>query len=186
MLKIFKETKVARIASQSPDMPPSGYVTWSNVNNILARDNTSATANVTSTTPNTVFLEARDFGFSLPPGAIVLSVSFTVRKRKTSMLNTVTDLQVYFINQGTWETGTNYAQSSNWNSFLSDVSYDVGRRSKETVEHPFTGLAFSGTLKTGTSDTLEVDVIEETVVYGVKGGNPVPGIKKFKNLRMGI
>src|SRR4051812_31719459 len=62
-----------------------GTITWSNPGNILASDNSRATAALGST-QLTHYLKASNFGFTIPAGATILGILVEIERSATSSL----------------------------------------------------------------------------------------------------
>lgn len=111
------------MASQGPLSPGTGAndasvgtVAWTNPGNILASDNSNATASA-NTGVTTNYLKATNFGFSIPTGATIdgIVVEF---ERKSNNTGTGRDGEVKLVKGGTIG-GDNKATATNW-AFITD------------------------------------------------------------------
>lgn len=165
------------VGSESP-----GFVSWTNASNATSSDNSYATATATQTR-NTQWLRASGFGFSLPVGATINSISVDVERKAShnSASYNVTDYAVQLATGAGTFVGTDqkdtltywptsdgvktYAPGNDWGSgvTVTDVNgsgFGVGIR------------AYLYQVSTGTSVVAFIDSITITITY-TAGGSTV-------------
>ena len=76
----FALTASANPASGT-DKNTVGTVTWTSPGNILSSDNTYATAGISNTNPDSHYILAKGFGFSIPAGATINGISVSIEKK---------------------------------------------------------------------------------------------------------
>ncbi|WP_205508785.1 hypothetical protein [Longitalea arenae] len=112
-------------ASASTSFPGSDY-SFSNPSNILTNDNNRSTASsiLSLLSGQTDYLQATNFGFSIPTAAAICGIEVHVEKSATNLLlnlTSVTDHSVRIIKNGSI-TGTNMAQNTIWSEDLDAIS----------------------------------------------------------------
>jgi len=88
-----------------------GFTSWSNVSNAGASDNSYATAN-TSTSVQTHYLKATNFGFSIPAGAAIQGIVVEIEHKESAAL-VARDNRVRIVKGGTIGS-TDKASATEW------------------------------------------------------------------------
>ena len=100
-------------ASASNPNVSGGGVAWVNPGNILTSNNVYATISLNgTTTPESQYLKATNFGFNIPAGSTINGVSCTF-ERNTGYTNGTQDTEVYLLKSGVI-SGTNRSAGAYW------------------------------------------------------------------------
>lgn len=129
-------------------LPPSFYP-WSNASNVEVLDGQFANSNIIAVQGLTLlqgestYLNATNFGFSVPAGATITGVAATIYKQETSTSDAIygggiTDDNIYLVTGGTIQTGgTNHAAAGNWSTdFVTSTDYGSSSDTWATVLTP--------------------------------------------------
>lgn len=152
-----------------------GTVNWSNPGNASSSNDVYATAILGDGSPtgqDSRYLEATNFGFSIPPGAVINGIQVNV-ERAASGAGTINDNSVRLIKNGSI-VGSDYSSSTDWGTTDQNVVYGVGTTDKwgttwtaADINNSAFGLAFSahhhGSVHI--DRTARVDSITMTVYY---------------------
>jgi hypothetical protein len=164
----------AQTATSSPTSGSNNATTgtnpWINPGNILASDNAYATV---STTGNTNYLFAKNFGFSIPGPAMIDGILLEIEKKEiASTAITISDNWSNGLTK-TISAGTNrclivVAAFENGNSYRDIASMDYGGQPMIQVMEVSSGTT------TGFSDRLEVWMLLETGISLASGTTITP------------
>lgn len=99
-------------------------ITFNNTGNLAASDGSMATSSALAliTAGYTRYVKASNFGFNLPPTAVICGIEAAVEKRATGLLTTVTDRAVQLVKNGTI-AGNNLANGASWPSAKTYFNY---------------------------------------------------------------
>jgi hypothetical protein len=147
-----------------------GAIAWDNPGNAAAQDASYASAAqlIGEADSPTTILRVTNFGFSIPAGNTINSVSLRVRRHASFSLGDpgaeVVDLEVYEYLSG--RVGTNKANATPWPTSAGDQNYSLTVTNVATdINSANFGLEFSASLSAVDPDTASalVDVFEMTV-----------------------
>jgi hypothetical protein len=155
----------------------TGQASWSNPGNITADDGTEASSSLGSKSPGTTdisdYLQATNFGFTLPAGAVPVGVEVRVQKRNSNIVDRVISLVV-----GGSVVGDNNADLvTPWPGSATNVDYGGATDlwglslSKAQVEASNFGVVVQAQLTGGGNASASVDAIWINVHYIIAGGN---------------
>jgi hypothetical protein len=168
------------MASQGPngagtgaDVSGIGTKTWTNPGNITAAD--GATANVNLTSQQSHWLEATNFGFSLPANTTsVDGILVEWRKTFANVGGTILDNAIRIIKGGTVGS-TDKSSGATWPTTLTYIGYG-GSADLWGTTWAYTdmnasnfGAALSAKENSNNADTAQVDYCRITVYYTVPG-----------------
>lgn len=168
----------ARSGSVFTDNNAIGSFAFSSPGNAATSDNisTSASAIASLFVGNTHYLEAKGFGFAIPPSASICGIVVEVQKNATgiNLFASVEDNSVRLIKGGTI-TGNNYATSTNWTTSSSYYSYGGGTDKWGTtwsvadINSANFGVAFSAQISGLVSlfPSAHIDHIRITVYFNI-------------------
>ncbi len=153
-----------------------GSDAWSNTSYITADDNNFATATVSNTNPRTSdYLQATNFGFSIPTGATINGIQVQIMRMSSSNAggNSLNDADLYLMKAGSI-TGSDKATGTDWPTSMGSASYgstsDLWGASwtAEDINNPNFGVSLSAfNQSTGDTRTASVDYIQITVTYTI-------------------
>lgn len=160
-------------------------IDWANPSNAQTSDNVRATAFLTDTNPNSDYLRATNFGFTIPSGATINGIIARIEKSTANVGATehINDLSVKIVKGGT-ESGNEKADPTDWTSTDAYITYgsvsDLWGLSwtDSDINSSNFGISISATWSEDSglsgSATARIDHIELTVDY-----TEVTGIKKI-------
>lgn len=159
------------IAGSGTNNTSGGVVAWSNPGNIVASNNTYATAALTSSSTTSQYLYAQDFGFEINGMAILEGIIVSIEK-KASLANAIKDSQVYLLKSGVYH-GDNKAIGSTWSATEGSITYgsptDLWGSSllPEDIRDSTFGVFIQAQYENPylTPATASIDAIEMTIYY---------------------
>lgn len=161
-----------------------GTVAWTNPGNITASDLVYATAIINNST--TRFLQATNFGFSIPSTATILGITVFIKGKKSSSAGAV-ELAIRLMKAGVTIAASEKTGAGNEGTRLSTVdhtiSYGSGTDLWSSVLTPADintstfGVAFEAINSAAAAVTISVDAISVAISYsgGIAIGAPVGG-----------
>lgn len=146
-----------------------GTVAWSNPGNGTINDNSYATAAVTSTSVSH-YLQATNFGFTIPSEATITGVSVTIGRFGSSTISGISDNSLKLIKAGV-VGGTSLASASTWPSSEGTATYGGTANlwgntlTAADINNSGFGVALSVKAGSSTTRTASVDYITIAVTY---------------------
>lgn len=141
-----------------------GSVAWSNINNVTVQDGNYATATASSVSVTTDLLRCTNFGFSIPDGSTVNSVTAKIRKSGNGG-GDITDQDVYEFY--TVRTGPNLSEAPDlWSTSDTNHFYTLSETLPSVLNNSQFGIEISATVSYEGSDNIaRIDLIEITIDY---------------------
>lgn len=167
-----------RIAGAGADLTGIGTVAWTSPGNITADDAAFAVSTVTAANPQTHYLKASTFGFTIPTGATINGITAEV-ERLTESGNAPRnrDNVVQLIKGGTIQGNDKADTTTDWTLTQTIKTYGSASDlwglsfTDADINDSAFGLAFSAKTTTN-SRNAQVDFIRLTVTYTANFGFP--------------
>ena len=151
---------------------------WSNPSNAVASDDSYATATIGSSSDVTYYLQATNFGFSIPAGATIYGIQVNVERHQTCLDSTppctsnVRDNRVRLVQSATIGSTNKADTSTNWSASDGTAAYGnssdlwQGGWTVTNINDASTGVVLSAKLTNSNDDqSANVDYISMTVYY---------------------
>lgn len=185
-------TSVAEGALTFSSDPSAANIAWTNVYGSQYSENNRAQAGVllgVLATANTDYLDAQNFGFALPPEAVICGIEVTIEKRAQGIIigSSIQDDEVKLVKNGT-ACGTDHSSSTSWTGSDAAVTYggpgDLWGTTwtAADINAANFGCLFAARLNSGLAGVFlqaEVDYIQLAVHYST---SPLPVELEYFNI----
>ncbi len=171
VIVVNAESSEPKNAGTGENVADVGAITWTAPSNIVADDTDYATASFTNNGEISTYLQATNYGFSIPAGATINGIQVSIMRQSSSATGgNINDNRVSLIKEGTI-IGDNKADGTGWPTSMAEANYGATDNLWGTTWTPADinaanfGVALSAVSTINNDRTASVDYMQITVTY---------------------